>query len=219
MSWVARLSATRADGNAVVDDLASLTKLDNDILVDQLRRRYADSKIYVRGPWAVVCLFCEDSPRSRRQTYIGDILVAVNPFRTIDLYNADESKKYRGCLRTALPPHIFAISDTAYRQMLDTRKGQCVLVSGESGAGKVRARGRGGGSAGPGLMRRGRADRMRQASHPADHVHVCGGRRARQPRRREEGARRQPAARGLWQRADGQERQLEPLRQVHGARL
>ncbi len=50
MAWVARLEAAtaRESGNAVVDDLAALSKLDNDILVDQLRRRYADSKIYVR---------------------------------------------------------------------------------------------------------------------------------------------------------------------------
>lgn len=38
-------------------------------------------------------------------------------------------------LRSSLPPHIYAISDTAYHNMTRNAANQCVVVSGESGAG------------------------------------------------------------------------------------
>lgn len=79
------------------DDLASLTKLDEQILVDQLRERYEDDRIYVRKRWLSVLLllllFCSTrrmavcrTDLSVVQTYIGDILVAVNPFRPLTIY-------------------------------------------------------------------------------------------------------------------------------------
>ena len=46
-------------------------------------------------------------------TYVGDILIAVNPFRLLPIYDADSQKIYRGTTRTAEPPHVYAMADAA----------------------------------------------------------------------------------------------------------
>ncbi|GFO14637.1 myosin-iiib [Plakobranchus ocellatus] len=103
-----------------VEDLASLAKLDETILLDEVTERYAQDKIY---------------------TYVGDILIAVNPFKDLGIYGKDSSAIYKNRKRSANPPHIFAVADAAYQALLG-RGGrqpgnQCILISGESGAGKT----------------------------------------------------------------------------------
>eukprot|EP00041_Stephanoeca_diplocostata_P037667 m.1434728 g.1434728 ORF g.1434728 m.1434728 type:complete len:1628 (-) comp25081_c2_seq18:2295-7178(-) len=98
------------------DNLALLSKLDNDVLREQLKARYDEDKIY---------------------TYIGDILVAVNPFRPLPIYTQQVQDLYRRQTKSQNAPHIFAIADSAYHGMLSHRKNQCCIVSGESGAGKT----------------------------------------------------------------------------------
>ncbi|KAM4027414.1 myosin-IIIa [Anomaloglossus baeobatrachus] len=99
-----------------VDDLATLEVLDENTVTDQLQKRYNRDQIY---------------------TYVGDILIAVNPFRSLDLYSSQHSEIYSGTKRTSNPPHIFAVADIAYQSMVTYSSDQCIVISGESGAGKT----------------------------------------------------------------------------------
>ncbi|KAF4520317.1 hypothetical protein B566_EDAN004377 [Ephemera danica] len=99
-----------------MDDLAALESLSEDAIVKQLEHRYEQKQIY---------------------TYIGDILVAVNPFADFGLYSDAEQRRYRGQARSENPPHIFAVADAAYQALLHQRQNQAIVISGESGAGKT----------------------------------------------------------------------------------
>ncbi|PFX32989.1 Unconventional myosin-Ic [Stylophora pistillata] len=89
-----------------------------DAFLENLRKRYNSGLIY---------------------TYIGTVVVSVNPYKTLPIYNQDVIEKYRGENLYELPPHVYAISDSAYRSMKEERVDQCVLISGESGSGKTEA--------------------------------------------------------------------------------
>ncbi|NXG18289.1 MYO3A protein, partial [Grallaria varia] len=101
-----------------VDDLATLEVLDENTVTEQLQKGYTKDQIY---------------------TYVGDILIAVNPFRNIDIYSSQHSKLYIGAKRTANPPHIFAVADIGYQSMVTYNSDQCIVISGESGAGKTQS--------------------------------------------------------------------------------
>uniref|UniRef100_A0A8C2FTG5 non-specific serine/threonine protein kinase n=1 Tax=Cyprinus carpio TaxID=7962 RepID=A0A8C2FTG5_CYPCA len=96
-----------------VEDLATLEVLDDNTITEQLQRRYATEQIY---------------------TYVGDILIAVNPFQKTELYTPEI---YVGAKRTSNPPHIYAVADIAYQSMVSHNTDQCIVISGESGAGKT----------------------------------------------------------------------------------
>ncbi|UYV81013.1 MYO7A [Cordylochernes scorpioides] len=71
------------------------------------------------------------------KTYTGSILVAVNPYQILPIYTAEQIKLYKDRKIGELPPHIFAIGDNAYNNMKRYQQDQCVIISGESGAGKT----------------------------------------------------------------------------------
>ncbi|XP_068804740.1 myosin-IIIb [Struthio camelus] len=105
-----------ADKYSLDDDLVNLEVLDEDTIIRQLQKRYADLQIY---------------------TYVGDILIALNPFQNLSIYSPQFSKLYHGVKRSSNPPHIFASADAAYQSMVTSSKDQCIIISGESGAGKT----------------------------------------------------------------------------------
>uniref|UniRef100_A0A8B9LVB4 Myosin IIIB n=1 Tax=Astyanax mexicanus TaxID=7994 RepID=A0A8B9LVB4_ASTMX len=94
------------------DDLVNLEVLDEETIILHLQKRYGDLQIY---------------------TYVGDILIALNPFQNLSIY----SPLYHGAKRLDNPPHIFATADAAYQGMVTFCKDQCIIISGESGAGKT----------------------------------------------------------------------------------
>ncbi|XP_067837263.1 myosin-10-like, partial [Heptranchias perlo] len=71
------------------------------------------------------------------QTYSGLFCVVINPYKNLPIYTEQIVEMYRGKKRHEMPPHIYAISETAYRSMLQDREDQSILCTGESGAGKT----------------------------------------------------------------------------------
>uniref|UniRef100_A0A668B039 non-specific serine/threonine protein kinase n=1 Tax=Myripristis murdjan TaxID=586833 RepID=A0A668B039_9TELE len=98
------------------DDLVNLEFLDEETIISHLQKRYDELQVY---------------------TYVGDILIALNPFQNLSIYSPQFSKLYHGVKRADNPPHIFATADAAYQGMVTFCKDQCIIISGESGAGKT----------------------------------------------------------------------------------
>uniref|UniRef100_A0A8D3BS95 Myosin XVAb n=1 Tax=Scophthalmus maximus TaxID=52904 RepID=A0A8D3BS95_SCOMX len=72
-------------------------------------------------------------------TYIGSILVSVNPYKLLNIYGTDMVLQYEGRGLGDNPPHLFAIANLSYTTMMDAKKDQCIVISGESGSGKTEA--------------------------------------------------------------------------------
>ncbi|KFV65440.1 Unconventional myosin-XV, partial [Dryobates pubescens] len=72
-------------------------------------------------------------------TYIGQILISVNPFKDLSIYSEDVATKYHQGTLSRNAPHIFAIAEMAYRLSQSSEQEQCVIISGRSGSGKTEA--------------------------------------------------------------------------------
>merc|ERR1712020_535726 len=70
-------------------------------------------------------------------TYSGLFCIVVNPYKRYPIYTGTVVKMYLGKRRNEVPPHLWAITETAYRNMLTNCKNQSMLITGESGAGKT----------------------------------------------------------------------------------
>ncbi|TMS20778.1 Unconventional myosin-IXb [Larimichthys crocea] len=99
-------------------DLCNLPVLNEDSILNNLRTRFYKKKIY---------------------TYAGSILIAINPFKFLPIYNPKYVKMYENHQLGKLEPHIFAIADVAYYAMLRKKVNQCIVISGESGSGKTQS--------------------------------------------------------------------------------
>jgi myosin-1 len=102
-----------------VDDLVLLPQVTEDGICGNLLKRFRSDLIY---------------------TNIGPVLISVNPFRWIKGICDDENvDQFRGRFRHEVQPNIFALAEEAYRSVKNEQENQCVIITGESGAGKTEA--------------------------------------------------------------------------------
>ncbi|EYC22946.1 hypothetical protein Y032_0016g3031 [Ancylostoma ceylanicum] len=98
------------------EDMSSMSCLNEASVLHNLKQRYYSNLIY---------------------TYSGLFCVVVNPYKRLPIYTESIAEQYKGRKRKEMPPHIFAVTDEAYRNMLQDREDQSILCTGESGAGKT----------------------------------------------------------------------------------
>ncbi|KAM9693550.1 unconventional myosin-XV [Trichechus inunguis] len=105
-------------GEDGVEDMTQLEDLQEATVLSNIKTRFERNYIY---------------------TYIGSILVAVNPYQMLGIYGPEQVQQYNGRALGENPPHLFAIANLAFTKMLDARQNQCIIISGESGSGKTEA--------------------------------------------------------------------------------
>ncbi|XP_055658491.1 unconventional myosin-XVI isoform X1 [Falco peregrinus] len=121
VNTTAKLEQIKLMPPAPNDDLASLSELTDSSLLYEIQKRFNNNQIY---------------------TYIGDILLLVNPFKELPIYSTMVTQLYlstSGKLCSSLPPHIFSCAERAYHMLFQEQHPQCFILSGESGSGKTEA--------------------------------------------------------------------------------
>ncbi|CCE63324.1 hypothetical protein TPHA_0E02320 [Tetrapisispora phaffii CBS 4417] len=118
-----------------VNDLSELTHLNEPSVLYNLQNRYMEDSIY---------------------TYSGLFLVAINPYKQLNIYGHEFIKKYHNQkakeelnvqtsseynsnarINNQLPPHVYNITENVFQNLLKNKQNQSILVTGESGAGKT----------------------------------------------------------------------------------
>ncbi|XP_072461565.1 unconventional myosin-X [Notamacropus eugenii] len=112
-----KVTAMHPSNEEGVENMATLIDLHEGSILHNLFQRYQKTQIY---------------------TYIGSIVASVNPYKTIPgLYDQSTMEHYSRHHMGEISPHIFAVANECYRCLWKRHDNQCVLISGESGAGKT----------------------------------------------------------------------------------
>ena len=100
------------------NNLVDMEAFNEGIILHQIKQRYQRGAIY---------------------TFVGNILIALNPYKRLNMYSVETMSAIRQVARAngTLPPHVFSVSATALERMLIDHADQAILISGESGAGKT----------------------------------------------------------------------------------
>uniref|UniRef100_A0A0B7ADG6 Myosin motor domain-containing protein n=2 Tax=Arion vulgaris TaxID=1028688 RepID=A0A0B7ADG6_9EUPU len=101
-----------------IGDFVLLHDVSLEAFMDNLKHRFEKGRIY---------------------TYIGEVVVSVNPYRPVDIYNSTYVQQYKDKEIYERPPHIFALADNAHKTMRRQARDTCIVISGESGSGKTEA--------------------------------------------------------------------------------
>ena len=101
-----------------IEDMIGLDILHEGAIQNNVQVRYGKKQIY---------------------TYVGTILVSINPYELIDNLYSEETIQEFLLKGLKASPHLYAVSDKVFAQMKETGKDQSLLISGESGAGKTEA--------------------------------------------------------------------------------
>ncbi|KAM8880381.1 unconventional myosin-XV [Spinachia spinachia] len=101
-----------------MEDMTQLPELNETTVLMNLKKRFDQELAY---------------------TYVGSILVSVNPYKLLNIYGTDVVLQYEGHGLSDNPPHLFAIASLTYTTMMDAKQDQCIVISGESGSGKTEA--------------------------------------------------------------------------------
>lgn len=107
-----------SEENTGIRDFVLLDEITIEKFMDNLRLRFNHGQIY---------------------TYIGEVCVSVNPYRTLNIFGNDYVTRYKGREMFENAPHIYAIADAAHRGMKTRGRDTCIVISGESGSGKTEA--------------------------------------------------------------------------------
>ncbi|XP_038670218.1 unconventional myosin-XVIIIa isoform X7 [Scyliorhinus canicula] len=99
-----------------VEDLASVLYLNESSVLHTLRQRYGGNLIH---------------------TYAGSNMIVVNPLSSPSMYSEKVMHMFKGCRREDTSPHVYAIAQVAYRNLLTTRQDQSIVLLGRSGSGKT----------------------------------------------------------------------------------
>jgi len=99
-----------------VRDLVMLDVMNQPLILHNLKDRFAQNEIY---------------------TNVGTILISMNPYKLLPLYTPTTMNAYRCRGSKDMAPHIYTIADDSFNSLIDENKGQSIVISGESGAGKT----------------------------------------------------------------------------------
>ncbi|XP_052787158.1 unconventional myosin-Va-like isoform X2 [Mya arenaria] len=130
-----KISAKETDSVIQIKDKAGLPHLRNpEILIGE---NDLTSLSYLNEPEVLYNLKVRFEERNIIYTYCGIVLVAINPYESLDIYSNDIIQAYSGQDMGAMDPHIYAVAEEAYKRMSRFEQNQSIIVSGESGAGKT----------------------------------------------------------------------------------